>query len=129
MYIVVLLMIVFAAILSGCVEEKEQIISDKTNISNNSMINSSAYKTDIKQVSEGEHWYDRTTKTIVTGKIIEIRFRSDSADILVFEDNTIVSAFNAENFVFQIGKIHTVRIVSNINGYDIVKVNISPEDT
>jgi len=62
---------------------------------------------------------------IVTGKVAEITYRpSSELDILVFEDGVVISADGAENFVWQLGKIHKVTMRHAIGGLMIIKVQI-----
>jgi hypothetical protein len=126
--IISVLAILFMAMLSGCVNEQEQVVSYTTNASINPTCNPNGYKTVIEKVTLGDSWIDKRDALLATGKIIEIRFRSNDPDVLVFEDCTVLAATDAEDYVFQLGKVHKVSYISTMSGNQIQAVTISPED-
>jgi len=88
----------------GCTEVREESV--KMPLSNLT-IKGEVYKTEIiEEVQPGSEW-TREDLLIVTGKVIEIRYRPD---ILVFEDGIVISANGGECFIWQLGKIHRVTI-------------------
>lgn len=105
--IIVLIVLIVASVLSGCVEQapKQEIISqDSITIPGN------AYRTEIIKI---ERSLNEPAKTIVTGKLVEIRLGTipRQRSILIFEDGVVISAGSAEDYIYHLGKIHKITIL------------------
>ncbi|MCK4354899.1 hypothetical protein KAW43_00915 [Candidatus Parcubacteria bacterium] len=103
---VLLVIVVFGVALTmGCIDEAEETKTVSIDM-NNTWSNQS--QKEVSVVTEKSFGYE---KTVIIGRLIEITFNYNNPDILVFQDGenkTVFCAKHAEDFIWEVGKIHKV---------------------
>ena len=100
--IIISLLLVATILMSGCVEESSVVVNYNTTVFS---VGSNVTATEI--IEESTYI---GTNLIVTGRVVEIRFRSGGGDIIVFEDGYVIATNSAEKFTWKIGEISRIVI-------------------
>ena len=106
-----LLVIVITISLSGCTD------SGPVTVTYNATSDSSNFT--ITQIEEKG---GISPSTLITGRVIEIRFVKNGFDTIVFEDNYVISKQGAESEIWKLGEIHQIKIAgSQIKSVTIIE--------
>ncbi len=112
---VVGLLLIVAILMSGCVDESSIVVSynGTENCIDNNTINTNIVRED--------------KRLTVTGRVVEITFKAQGEDIIVFEDNYVIGTYPAEEHIWKMGEIHQIKMIKFLGEYQITSVEIITE--
>lgn len=119
---IILVSLMLLSVLAGCIEVRE----NETTTITCAEVTENAITTKVEQIPN-VHWYEPSKKRI-TGNVIKLEFNRRSNDVIVFEDGFVLVLLysdmhnNAENYHWQIGKIHEIVVVDHSNNLLSVQI-------
>ena len=106
MAIVISLVAIMLLFLVSCEKREETTVVELTKDINLG-VTSDTTKTTIERIDGS---WSKSEKKIVTGRVEKIIFNRFSRDIIFFQDGVVIGGRGAEEFVWQIGKLHRIRM-------------------
>ncbi|MCK4919306.1 MAG: hypothetical protein KAS01_02870 [Candidatus Pacebacteria bacterium] len=115
--LLLLLLIVVTVFVGGCTTDDNSVVVN---------FNATLHSTPCSENEDSfQTIIEKENKNLtVTGKVVEINFRSAGGDIIVFEDCFILPTYPANNFVWKLGKVHQIKMEKFLSDYQIRSVKI-----